>query len=265
MIGESGFGSPSYNPEATQKDAGFGDPFMEGYRDTGFGSPLDLNSAPLAIESVQGDTLVPDDGGTRLRVLSGSFVEGAEYYVLFEGDESTHSAITGLYRAAPIVARGGAIEFYTPMLTKGVYDLLIQSDSGGTQRLTNAVEVVSRYRCGETYALKKFFSPHFKTGKRYGYEDDPTSFYNLEALLYSVGQRFNLMSGRPHTYNTTAWSWGADLHVETTLSFSAAGELSIGGHILSYTGKTATSFTGVVPVRCNVATIEYKTEVTQYV
>lgn len=276
MIGESGFGSPSYNPETVQKDAGFGDPFTEGYRDTGFGSPQDIvQSLSLASVIAEGNALeVSDDGGERVTVYHSTlFTPGTNVRVSFIAQNSTvYPAIGGSRRSPVVVSTDDArIAFFTPMLPVGQYAIRLAIFDAQTPEVITDVTLSTpvfsrpRARCAETYALKKFFSPAISTGKRQAYEDSPSSFGGMEGILQSVGTYLNRLAGRRHTYSTVAWTWGADLSVETTYSFATEGKLVFGDNLLQYTGKTETSFTGVTVLNGYETEHAAATEVTQYV
>lgn len=280
MIGESGFGSPSYTPEATQKDAGFGDPYTEGYRDAGFGSPQDiireLNLA--AVVSPSTGLEVSDDGGERVRIYHSSlFADGASVSVSFVAqDGTTYPAIGGARRASTVKSVDGQhISFFTPMMPVGEYSVRIaipreasspfEQDMIDKVTLSTPIFVRSRHRCAETYALKKFFSPAFSVGKRHAYGDSPSEFGNMEGILQSVGTYLNRLSGKPHTYSTARWAWGEGLQVESTYGFSFSGKLAFGDNLLSYSGKTETEFTGVIVLNGYETEHAAATEVTQYV
>lgn len=280
MIGESGFGSPSYTPEAEQKDAGFGDPYTEGYRDTGFGSPQDIirELSLAAVVSPSAGLEVSDDGGERVTIYHSSlFADGVLVSVSFVAQNGTvYPAIGGARRTSMVSSVDGQrLSFFTPMMPLGQYSVRIaipreasspfEQSTVDKVTLSTPIIVSPRHRCAETYVLKRFFSPAFSVGKRHAYGDSPSAFGNLEGILQSVGTYLNRLSGKPHTYSTARWAWGESLQVESTYGFSSSGKLVFGDNLLSYSGKTDAEFTGVIVLNGYETEHAAATEVTQYV
>lgn len=258
MSGESGFGDTTYTPPVDPPPAGFGSPFPEPnpnaavVRNTGFGSPVD----PLLYSFATDETEVGDDGGAKVNIY-GPFIRGRVYPVKLLQGALEYSVFNGvnINGFAPFCKVAGLITFYTPALPLGLYDVQVQLEDDYTATLTDALEVKFRYRSPEAYQMKKMFPLAFATGKRAPYKDMGEG-HALEGILSAVGSYFTGLSGKPMTHTTSNYVYGgATIAVETTLTFPDVGTLSVGGFKFSYSGRTATTFTGVQALDLNLLTI----------
>jgi hypothetical protein len=272
-MAESGFGSTSYTPAPTLKDAGFGSPsdfalgsaINEG-RDTGFGSPFDPSLLPL---SVEGDTyLIGDDGGVRLDISGQWFAfsnipapgYADSFVVKFKnrGTSVLYDALAGYSSDKPgngqvyTNLQQTRIYAYIPPLPHGVYDVEVRWD-GNTARISEAFEVTLRNRAAEVYSLRTHLPAYMKTGEVSPENDllDVTPTYGLlEGLTRSVGMLIQRYAGRPLTLVTQQWDEGDSvINIGSTVGFPDSGSLIIDGVKMSYLNKSNTSFTGVTHLR----------------
>lgn len=261
--GESGFGSPTLVPAAAYPDAGFGDPYDDSFnalaRDTGFGSPYDPLLSSIAVDTTE----VSVRGGSRV-LIYGPFSRGRVYDVKLVNGVSEYDCFSGVNRlAGGLCWRKGVLTVYTPILPAAVYDIKLIIENNPFI-LVDAIKAVPAVHNAETYAMRKFFPAHFAVGDRTGYLDRYVSG-SLSGLLDSLGSMFNELSGKPHTYVAADWAYGSDtLSVKSTLTFPAAGTLSVGRQLLRYTGKTDTTFTGISPLYVIVELLTAGTEVAHH-
>lgn len=272
-MSETGFGSLSFNPLPEYNDWGFGsptpvelnDPTQEravgDARDTAFGSPFDTFNHPIVI---QGDfALIPDDGGVNIKLQSrwtsvwnndfpkfnlGRGFLGPFYitYINKVTNEVTQAVSGRCYTNYSMNTLYAGV----PPLDRGVYHLEIKWQEVNTIRINDAFTVAVRPRVPEAYNIRKHIPSHLNRGPTI-LKNDPIGIYyknkesNLSSILKSLAERLQDLNGRPTTALNGNLAWGdASISVETTLGFPDSGVLLIAGHRVSYTAKTATSFTG---------------------
>lgn len=232
-------------------------------RDTAFGSPFDNFNHPVVL---QGDgALIPDDGGINIKLQSRwtsvwnneigrKFRLGkgflGPFYVTYinKATGQVTSAVGGRcftnYSMDTLYAG-------VPPLPRGDYNVEIKWQDINTVRIVDAFSVVVRPRIPEAYNLRMHIPSHLSRGPTVLKNDYIGVYYkdkesNLSVLLKSLGERLQDFIGKPTTGLAASLSWGdATVSVETTLGFPDSGILMIAGHKISYTGKTATSFTGI--------------------
>lgn len=259
--GESGFGSPTLVPAAAYPDAGFGDPYDDSFnalaRDTGFGSPYDPLLATFAVDTAE----VSVQGGSKV-VVYGPFTAGLVYPVKAVNGLTVYPCFGGVNKSLEgICFSEGRLTTYTPALPEGQYDLQVDLGGGVLTTLTDALTALPAVHSAETYIMRKFFSPSIAAGDRAPLTDRRVAG-TLSGLLDALGSIFNNLSGKSHTYTTQDITYGdTTIHVMSTLSFPEAGQLTISGNTVSYTGKTSTTFTGVAPLAVNTHVISAGTEV----
>jgi hypothetical protein len=257
-----GFGSPS----ATPYDLGFGSPsslFGVLPGDTGFGSPTPGPSPVLASVGT-----LPDDGG-EIVALWGVWDADEVYRVHLRpsgGGPLYPPASEGLgcYSARPgrgadCRSVGRRLVFTQPQVPPGVYDILVSWPLGSAE-LPGALTVLYRGRASEVNRLRRAFPATWNTGPANPRLSTPLVAANeadirddfphggLRFLTRAFGQEIQNINGRPETLLVgNVDEADTTLTVETTLAFPDAGGLFIDGRVWTYTGRTATTFTGCAP------------------
>jgi len=273
-MSETGFGSLSFNPLPEYNDAGFGSPTRSLYdgvevsigdaRDTGFGSPYDNYRYPIELRGEFAS--VPDDGGTLIKLVTKWWelwdntippkhtlrdAELGPFYVDFI------SVDTGTrYRGIGDTKRKCFTNFSmdtlyvgVPVLPRGAYNLEINWQVINTIIIRDALTIKCRPRIKEAYNIRKHV-PHVLKRGPHILRNDPIGIYkgesHLSALLKSVAERIQDLSGRPSTGLASSLTWGAStINVESTIGFPDSGTLIIDGHKVKYTSKTDNSFDGI--------------------
>lgn len=271
-----GFGSYTYSN--TYYDAGFGSPYTSSVRDTGFGSPYDINNTQIEVSELK----VGDDGA-KIELFADWFLYSSverigysnDYQVSFERNGTEVYAIpafvghpTGRQGYVYTDLNQTKLIVYVPPLDLGVYSIIIRFNYQNALRtitLNNAFEVIRRNHSLAQYSLRSLLPSHFDTGsKKPEYKTDHV-FTNFEALTRSLGEILQNVSGSPLTLSTATWNEGdTTLAVESTLGFPSSGYLFLNDLLLSYTGKTNTSFTGIATVNRRLENVEKKAKVLYY-
>ncbi len=259
---DTGFGSVSYTPAPGTYDVGFGSPDSL-VRVAGFGSSFDV--ALTAADIVGGAVLVGDDGGDRIDIAGQWYTLAPEPVPSHSSAFSVHfiNALTSVVTPALSGYLGGGggqaftnvrqtvIHAYIPPLTRGVYSVRV-THSGGVLLISDAFTVITRNRAAEVYSLRKALPSFYKRGAVTAVNetlDASPTYTNLEALTRSLGQVMQRFGGRVFTLSTQQWVEGDTvLHVESTLNFDSAGGVQVDSVRFTYTGKTASTFTGLTPV-----------------
>jgi len=297
-MAETGFGSLSYDPLPEYNDWGFGSPTpvvlssgaerqINLERDTAFGSPFDNFRYPIEIQG-EGD-LIPDDGGVILKVNSRWYltwdfeafnsppkrqgrVGPFRCKFISQADGFAYDAVGD--RRLNCFTNFGQTVLYVgvPPLPRGQYDMQIQWQLN-TVIISDAIEVGCRPRIPEAYHIRKHVPSHLMRGPAV-IQNDKIEVYKkepiLSLLLKSIGEALQEMSGRPTTGVAQKIYWGdATINVESTIGFPDSGELYVAGILMKYTGRTASTFTGVThpayfsgdiairqEVTCNVAALK---------
>lgn len=160
-------------------DWGFGDPtpvtIVTYYGDTGFGSPY------FAIEGDNIQILAPlgkfgDDGGYTVRVLGDWPIKGPYRFRLISSGGTEYPATTYAHSTVPgqsyrcFVAQSGVDEmrFALPVAPPGLYDLRIEwgDNFGQYISLSDKIEIITRNRGKEVYAVRRKLPNTYKTGPR---------------------------------------------------------------------------------------------------
>jgi len=272
-MSETGFGSLSFSPLPTYSDWGFGSPVppsLSDYnvareiseeRDTGFGSPYDYYEMPVEV-SGEG-AIIPDDGGVYLQIVApwkgvipntpslgnvGVFTadfinqsSGTRYKAIGERRNNCYTDFTQ-----------SRVFLGVPPIPRGAYDIEMRWTTG-SKLIEDAFIVAVRPRCKESYALRK----HIPSWTKRGVIDAPNELIEeykeesvLSSILKSMGERIQVLGGRPCTGLSAAYSYGdTSLLVESTIGFPDNGGLFIGKHQFTYEGKTQTSFLSVASIR----------------
>jgi len=284
-MAETGFGSPSYSPAPTFNDWGFGDPtpfdidteeeYIVG-NDTAFGSPRVANVSAF----VSGEfSELPDDGGVILEIQGkwheSGFYEPVDGVVaaraLFpfavnfidsaSGDEypaigeQGNNCITD-YRQTKLFAG-------VPPLPLGVYDIKIEWLTRAIY-IDNAFEVFVSPRCKQTYGIRQHLPEWFNAGPRRADSESVGEYVGgslLANLTQAIGEGLQRLYGNPMTALSSDFEWGdAVCPVESTVGFPSEGQLFIGQTLYTYSGKTSSSFTGLVAALYHETLLE-RTEV----
>lgn len=143
--------------------------------------------------------------------------------------------------------------FATPVMPKGDYTLRFTWRLIYTFNFEKTVRVIHRLRNDKELSMKKSFPQYWNAGHR---SDNiiPGGEYiagqtenDLSVIIRSISENFDNIYSSDYTVTTQNYNWqDSVLHVESTLGFPESGTINIiDGQVLSYTGKTSTSFTGV--------------------
>lgn len=216
---------------------------------------------PLSFTAVT----VGDDGGEVIEIDAGwpaiahtvVIVAGGSNYPCYSGRAGE------AYSPVPV---GGVLRFVIPadLPIGGAYDIEV-TNAGGTVTVAAAVNVWRRHRRLRTYDLAALFTPGvFDAGLR-GLTDGPVldtsgvlpaQVHPLKATVAGLGQESNDTNGliftrltaalEPALLGTVVPASALTAQVETTYGFPDAGTLILpGGEIVTYTGRTSTTFTGL--------------------
>jgi hypothetical protein len=120
------------------------------------------------------------------------------------------------------------------------------------------IHVMPRSRYEEIYRIRQGFPapPYDDAGMREAWSepmldapgaaaDKASTESLLAALTGTLGDEMARLLGRPTTRLRQALNLSATtIHVESTYGFPTSGNLNVNGEVISYTGKTSTTFTG---------------------
>lgn len=285
-----GYGSPLSPTEAvtdtlTRPDWGWGDPTPASWGDTtadyGWGSSRGADFSPYVRAT---STRVGDDGGYRIDIEGVWPRLGASprqrptgfrvYFVDAQSNEHpcySGRAGQGADCSTDYLAR--TLSAYSPMLPVGDYTIRVRWNSESIDAVA-PVSVERRTRTEEEYALRAALSSVMDTGPRAlqydslltstapNAEDETHS--RLATLFRTWGQSLaDLKASGVVTKLTQDFSVsGTTLQVESTLGMGTKGAVRIGGSLLSYTGATETTLTGVTRINGQTRTLSQGTQVT---
>lgn len=268
----SGFGSDSrFLPG--EADSGFGAPQAVGSFDTGaapgFGSPTPF-WVPWGLSVLQGADRYPDDGGVVVR-LYGAWASRGPWVVRLTSDGGTtmypqdavgcYSSDVGKGHLCYADRNLRVLNFALPALPEGTYSIWIDALAVGlfgAQRVEDAIDVVKRGQCDETYRARRTWPGQYATGPRDFHLEDETlpaiPLPPLRALTRAFGEGVRDISGTAQTRlvedfavdDTTAL-------VETLLGFPSSGTVSIGPLKCTYNTVTVPP---AAPALLNVSVIE---------
>jgi hypothetical protein len=275
---EIGFGSPTWDPEVSVGDAGFGAPesiFVNGNSyfnkaEEGFGDP----DSYLELILQDGNGFNLSDAGGEILELRGNF---SSIYQFFDIDlesrlmpigpfflefrsvsDSTlkyncFSAVSGLGTGIFTYTNQRQLMFSTPSMKKGQYTLRVKY--GTTSRYFDMPQVwtvIHRMRYDTTLSIKSNLPEYWNAGARTdkietGIQYYPNSESVIGMLVSAVGETFNYVYERDYTICTSQAEYDdTTVNVESTLTFPSSGTAYTNNdQTFTYTGKTSTSLTGV--------------------
>lgn len=224
-----------------------------------------LTGLPAGTPLVFAAVTVGDDGGEIIEVDAGWPAIPHTVTVIAGGDPfPCYSGRAGeAYAPVPV---GGVLRFVVPpdLPVGGPYD--VEVDDGTTViTISGALNVWRRHRRLRSYQLAGLFTPGVFEAGLVGLTDGPVldpsgvlpaSVDPLKATVAGVGQESNNTDGLiftrltadlpPALLGTTVPAAALTAEVETTYGFPDAGTLILpGGEVVTYTGRTATTFTGL--------------------
>tara|TARA_Y100001938_G_scaffold143088_1_gene215311 strand:+ start:820 stop:1650 length:831 start_codon:yes stop_codon:yes gene_type:complete len=255
---ELGYGAPHFTPDVTEHDWGYGDEFTAGgARDTGYGSPYDAYRQIISLAVPQ--LKLPDDGGVAIEIYSdwssiapfygrlGPFFvqarQGDTLYDMYGGWSGTPlECYTDIAQTA--------VTAHVPILAQGEYDLVVSWGQSPrvTITLVDALKIVPHNLASEVYSIRQRIPDFYALSHRLiRHEVGAVGFNRISALSRTIGQVVQRIYGYPETVLSAAFVPPATtLHVRSTLGFPDSGLLYVDGAPMTYSGKTDTSFLGVV-------------------
>jgi len=253
---ETGFGAPD---DLGGYDAGFGSPDDVGAtEDTGWGSPSYLVGGSLS------QATIADDGGEIL-TLTGDFSAYAGPYVveLYGDPDALDHPCYGLVQGEGYTCWADEtrtrLVFVTPPLQTGTYSIRITGEGGAESTIADALVVVRRQWPSHVYSLRKRFpATVYPTGPQ-DIDDEPLLDSNgpdatinrrvRAETVKALGEELTTLGGVYSTRLTASLATNATTaSVESTYGMQDAGTVVIAGldyPEITYTGKTATTLTGL--------------------
>lgn len=216
---------------------------------------------PLSFAAVT----VGDDGGEVIEVDAGWAAIPHTVDIVIGGDTfACYSGRAGeAYAPVPVL---GVLRFVVPpdLPVGGPYDVEV-TNSGGTVTLSGAITVWRRHRRLRSYDLAGLFTQGVFDRGLVGLTDGPVldpsgvlpaAVHPLKAMIAGIGQESNDTNGLiftrltadlpPALLGTTPPAAAYVAEVETTYGYPEAGTLILpGGEIVTYAGRTSTTFTGL--------------------
>lgn len=246
--GETGFGGPDDDAE----DLGFGSPddgaSLQG--DTGFGSPSALTGARPSQREVS------DDGGEIITLLgdfSGHPGPYRVYVVTGSGNLPCFGTVAGRgYDCFPSAA-ATTMDFATPPAAPGTYSLLVVGAVEET--IANALTFVPRVYKDAVYTMRQRWPDDSMPVGPQLVEEEPFAFsYELtpdirRELVKALGEELALIDGYRLTRTTADFGpTDTTLQIESTYTLPDVGVVYVADldePRLAYTGRTATTLTGI--------------------
>lgn len=278
---EVGFGSPtvvdSNGDEQSFYDGGFGAAYpltVDGVdfinnAEAYFGDPLIEISVSLLGE--EKGLFIPDNGGTiltfqgnfglifeeffnttvvdetpigPLEIIFTNTITGDEYYALNTLPGFQTNVYSNIYHNQIIVA--------TPSMLKGDYSIKIKYNRVLEVTLPQTLSVIHRMRNDKTNSIRNNYPKWYNVGQRSDNFNSPAQYYpqsesNLAVMTSAFGEVWNYAYDNDYTVTTADYKIDSGfLNVESTITFDNSGEIHLDDQqVLTYTGKTATSLTGV--------------------
>lgn len=198
--------------------------------------------------------VVSEEGGDRV-VVSGSFAIGIEHLVeLVDPATSTErSCWSGVPGSGSLAQStdGATLSVVVPPFPEGgAYDLRVTRQDTAAVGVNEAVvTVVRRTYSTNLYAIRGHLPPPRDAGPRSPQQEAgpygvPAGLYR--AILSAVAEETLGFHGLRLTRTTTAASAGdTTLNVQSTYGFPSSGRLATAGGVTTYSGLTATTFTGI--------------------
>lgn len=246
---ETGFGAP----DDGGLDLGFGSPDDGGTLggDTGFGSPSSLTGARPS------QAVVSDDGG-EIVSLVGDFSGHSGPYRLYvvtpDGDLPCYGGTPGRGYACWADAAASALAFVTPPAAPGTYDLKLVGVVEET--IASGLTYVSRVHYDAVFHFRRLWPAESMFAGVHDIGDEPWSWSHAlsedirEPFVKAVGEELALLAGvRMVRLTSELAPSDTTAEVESTYGLPDAGVVYAEGldePRLVYTGKTATTLTGLV-------------------
>jgi hypothetical protein len=215
----------------------------------------------ISITGVTPDT-VPADGGYLLKI-SGEFPIGERLNVHIGtvGDATDPKAYSGKAGQGDVIfsATGDLVRCHTRLLDPGItYKLYVKSlDSVDEDTLDAALTAVVQDFKSSVFSMRKALPPWYRAGPR-GIDlvlpkapitEQWEEVGMIEAVTSAIGEADNEIGGMHLTRLSSDVAQGVDTFpVETTHGWLSEGRVSVSGVVYHYTGKTATTFTGVTHI-----------------
>lgn len=230
----------------------------------GCGIELAISASPPIVAD-SATVTVGDDGGGRLELAS-AWVEGEPHTVEIAGVACYSGRAGEGYTPIP---RDGLVRAIVPpdLPVGGPYDIVVSwgGDAAGSLTLADSVTVVRRIRRQQTYILAQNFPPAPYDRPRTQLQDGPilesgvtdlAAGHVFGAYISAIGEMLNDTGGaiftrltadlEPALLGTTVPAEATTAQVESTHTFPDAGEvITTRGERIAYTGKTATTLTGL--------------------
>jgi len=224
-----------------------------------------LTGLPAGTPLVFTAVTVGDDGGEVIEVDAGWPAIPHTVTILAGGDTfPCYSGRAGeAYAPVPVL---GVLRFVVPpdLPVGGAYDIEVGNGTT-TVTISGAINVWRRHRRLRSYQLAGLFTPGVFDAGLVGLTDGPVldtsgvlsaSVDPLKATVAGIGQESNDTDGLiftrltaelpPALLGTVVPPAALTAEVETTYGFPDAGTLILpGGEVVTYTGRTATEFTGL--------------------
>ncbi len=274
--GNPGIGVP-YVPAGTPNDWGYGSPtpsfaWTPELADAGFGAAASI-IAPVVKAAEVGAW--PDDGGVFI-VLLAAWAHPGPYYVrlkkgatLYPADDNCYSGVVGQRDKCTPDGAMTSLRFVLPPAPPDTYDIRLRFGVETEVIIPSAIVIQNRMRSESVYRMRLRLPKNYLTGARQ-LRAEPTlpvasewPHGNLDALLHAAGEMFRETSGVPMTRLTAPLVLtDAVANVESTLELPSSGAVYIHGARHTYTGKTASTLTGLVAAVARVLTIPAGMEVT---
>ena len=258
-----GYGAPhaeSATSELTRPDWGWGDAAPSAWNnqnvDYGWGSPRIFAFSPYLLTTER----IGDDGGYSIEIrgtfprLGASARQRPTGYTVKLSDNQTtyvcYSGRAGNKNTCSTDLRGEVLRAYSPQLNVGTYTVSFEYENTSVD--VGSMIITRRMRTDAEYALKSALPSIYQTGAR-TLEVDPLldtadpRRSTLDHLLRAFGQSLSEFSQSGVLTRLTAdlAPSASTLSCESTLGMPTTGAVFVGGVLISYTGRTDTTLTGL--------------------